>query len=102
MYRGCVHTYVLDRAEIIFVEDKKFQCEAVTRSVFEEVVREICDMVEVETCVLQVFSPLCEPSPRKIPTQTLHHQEICLSSGSTTTPPSFVKCYVILFNEIYI
>ena len=61
---------MLDTTEMVCVEDKEVQCEAVTRSMFEEMVREICDMMEVETYVLQVFSPLCEPSPRKIPTQT--------------------------------
>ena len=31
LYSGCVHTYVLDTAELVCVEDKNVQCEAVTK-----------------------------------------------------------------------
>ena len=66
---------------MVCVEDKNFQCDAVTNSVIEEVVREIC----------------VSPAPDTSPSGDLSRQ-----CGSATTPPSFVKCYVILFNEIYI
>ena len=41
--------------------------------------------------------PCVSPAPDTSPSGDLSRQ-----CGSTTTPSSIVKCYVILFNEIYI